>query len=655
MMKQTWKRILPALVCCCAAAAALWLLDTFDNKYTARAPLAQDGAVLLDAGLLEEGKLSFPVDGWQVWPDALLAPEALAQNTPVDTYIGQHLTLRAYHADGSPYGAATWRVRLRADRPVTVSMLVPEAYCASAVYVNGALVGGTGSVSPYLPRVLDGVYAFSVDGEAEIVIQTANFTHYASGLIFPPVVGSPTAVSSYLALRMALYGLLCFTALAIALFSIVLWLDPKGRDPLHLWFGILCLAFALHVCYPFFRAAGAPLVRPLYAVEDLGAFLLLYCAGRMVCRLGGWERAKWARYGLFPLSLAMCAVGVLSPTLLLPELPAFSAVYGQLVSWYQLGMAAALLALSLKSTAKQGGATVCGLSVFAVTQAANVLWNGAFEPIRGPWPEELGGFVLVLCFAALMVLRSRAMAAENRRLTGHLQEEVARQTAELTTMIQERRTLFSGMLHDLKSPLALVQNYALLVRENGVRLDDDQRAKLDLIVDKCRDLGGRMQTIQEWNATQPVPPSADPVDLTALLRRFYDANRPDVEVRDVDFLLALPTGACPVRADPEQIDRILQNLVYNAADFTPPGGTVTLALAKEEGWAVLSVADTGKGIAPKNLAKLFQRGFTTRAADGGLGLGLSIVKESAQAMGGRVRVESAPGTGSRFEVWFPLL
>ena len=70
---------------------------------------------------------------------------------------------------------------------------------------------------------------------------------------------------------------------------------------------------------------------------------------------------------------------------------------------------------------------------------------------------------------------------------------------------------------------------------------------------------------------------------------------------------------------------------------------------------MLSVADTGKGIAPENLAKLFQRGFTTRADNGGLGLGLSIVKESAQAMGGRVRVDSAPGAGSRFEVWFPLL
>ena len=82
---------------------------------------------------------------------------------------------------------------------------------------------------------------------------------------------------------------------------------------------------------------------------------------------------------------------------------------------------------------------------------------------------------------------------------------------------------------------------------------------------------------------------------------------------------------------------------------------VTLGLAQESGWAVISVADTGRGIAPGDLPQVFRRGFTTRPGDGGLGLGLAIVKESAQVMGGRVRVESAPGAGSRFEVLFPLL
>ena len=654
-MREAWKRLFPALACCLLAAAALWLLFRFDNKYTARAPLTQDGSVFLSADAVERGALACAVDGWQLWPDALLEPGELnGAPAPVQTYLGQFLTLRPYHTDGSPYGTATWRVRLTADRPVTLCLLLPEAYCASAVYVDGVPVGGTGSVYPYSPRVADGLYTVPVDGTAEVVVQTANFTHYASGLVFPPVVGSATAVGRYVALRMTLYGLLCFTALAVALFSLTVWLDPGKRDALHLWFGALCLGFAARICYPFFRAAGVPLVRPLYALEDLGAFALLYCAGRMVCRLGGWERKKWARYGLFPFSLAMCGVGVASTTLLLPELPAFSAVYGQLVSWYQLAMAALLLALSLCSAARRGGVIASGLGIFAVTQAAGVLWNGAYEPIRGAWPEEYGGFALVLCFAALMAGRSRDLARENLRLTGHLQEEVERQTADLKAMTQERRELLSGMLHDLKSPLSLVQNYALLVRQNDVLLDGDQRAKLDLIVEKCRDLGGRMQSIQEWNASQLRPPVLRPLDLAAALRQFYDTNRPDVEVRDVDFLLELPAGPCPVTADPALLERILQNLVYNAADFTPPGGSVTLALRREEGWAVFAVSDTGAGIGPQDLPQVFRRGFTTRAAEGGLGLGLAVVQESAQAMGGRVGVESAPGQGARFEVRLPL-
>ena len=288
-----------------------------------------------------------------------------------------------------------------------------------------------------------------------------------------------------------------------------------------------------------------------------------------------------------------------------------------------------------------------------MTQAASVLWNGPFEPLRGAWPEEYGGYVLVLCFAALMVGRTRAMAEENRRLTERLREEVERQTADLAAMTQERRELLSGMLHDLKSPLSLAENYALLVRENGVLLDDDQRAKLDLIVDKCRDLGGRMRAIQEWNAMPPAPPRLESLDLRPVLRQFYELNRPDVEVGDVDFLLDLPRRPCAAVADAAQVERILENLVYNAVSFTPAGGRVTLSLARREGWAVLAVADTGAGIPPEDLPRVFDRSFTTRAAEGGQGLGLAIVKECAEAMGGSVSVESAPGAGSRFEVRLP--
>ena len=655
-MKRSWKRAVPALACCLLAAAALCLLYRFDNKYTARAALTQDGAVALSAGTVDRGALFPAVDGWQLWPDRLLAPGELETSggPPVETYIGQALTLRPYHADGSPYGVATWRLRLTSDRPVTVSMLIPEAYCASAVWAGGAYLGGTGSVEPYTPLVADRLYSFSLDGPTEVVVQTANYSHYYSGLTFPPVMGSPGAVGQYMALRLVLYAFLCFSSLAVALFSAAVWLGRKGRrDSLHLWFGGLCLAFALRVCYPFVRAAGVPLVWPLYALEDLGAFALLYCAGRIVCRLGSWENRPWARYGLFPVSLAMCAAGALGPGLLLPALPAFSLVYGLLVSWYQLIMAVLLLALALRGASGKSAAPLCGLGVFAVTEFFSVVWNGPFEPLRGAWPEEYGGFVLVLCFAWLMVERSRSMAAENERLTDCLQEEVALKTASLTAMTQERARLLAGMLHDLKSPLSAIQNYAALIRENGVLLDEDTRDKLALIDGKCRDLGGRMKVIQTVNSSRPAALRPEPVDLVALLERFYRRNKPDVEVGDVDFLLRLPGERCILQADPAALEQVLENLVYNAVSFTPPGGRILLSLDTAEGRPVLRVSDTGAGIPADVLPHIFEPGFTTRAGDGGQGLGLAIVKSTVESAGGSVTAASTPGLGTEFVLRFP--
>lgn len=656
MKMSLGKRAWPALLCICFTVAGLAFLFRFDNKYSVQAPLTQAGEIGMTASALQAGEVFVAAQGWMVWPDALLSPDELDESAGLPARVGEHLTMRPYHADGSPYGAATWRLRLRSDAPAEVSVLIPEAFCASAVWADGAYLGSTGQVWPYAPRVMDGVYSFRVDGGAELVVQTANYDHYYSGLTYPPVVGFPTAVGRLIALRMALYGLLCFAALAVCVFSAAVWAGRRGkRSPVQLWFALLCLAYALRVCYPFLRAAGVPLIGPLYAMEDLGAFLLLYGAARLVCLLTGAEGAPWARYALFPAGLAMCVVGVLGPLVLLPALPAFSAVYGQLVTWYQLLMALALLAAALRGAWSYGGGlALCGLSIFAVTQAAAALWAGPFEPLRGAWPEEYGGFALVCCFGALMVRRSRAIQAENERLTAHLEEEVARTAGQLEALHQERQELLSGLLHDLKSPLAVVQSYTQLVRENDVLLDDTARARLDLILAKCQDLGGKVQTIQEVNRETPKPVKRLPLDLAALLRSFYQVNRPDIEVNDVDFLLHAPGTPCPILGDEEQLQRALENLIYNAASFTPPGGQVSLSLEQTDGWAVVTVADTGPGIPPSLLPRVFDRGVTTRAEEGGQGLGLFIVRQVARGHGGTVEGRSLPGGGACFTLRLPM-
>jgi len=111
-------------------------------------------------------------------------------------------------------------------------------------------------------------------------------------------------------------------------------------------------------------------------------------------------------------------------------------------------------------------------------------------------------------------------------------------------------------------------------------------------------------------------------------------------------------------ADADRLRQILENLVRNAVRHTPDGGIIALAVAAGDGGIIITVADTGEGIAPEHLSHIFERFYRVDQARtrglGGAGLGLAIVREFVELMGGRVTVESAPGEGSCFQVLLPL-
>jgi signal transduction histidine kinase len=113
-----------------------------------------------------------------------------------------------------------------------------------------------------------------------------------------------------------------------------------------------------------------------------------------------------------------------------------------------------------------------------------------------------------------------------------------------------------------------------------------------------------------------------------------------------------------VRGDRDRLKQALLNLGINALQYTPPGGCVTLGLEQRDGYALLSVADTGVGIAEEDLGQVFDRFYRADRSrsrhSGGAGLGLSIVKRVAEAHGGYATVASIPGRGSTFALWLPL-
>ena len=652
MKKGTVRSLLPLLCLLLAGAVAFCGLYRWDNKYTAALPGGEGYNVLTGSG----SSPAFLVDGWEYYPGALLTPEELSsREDPYHTYVGEYPNFSAHL--GSPYGAATYRLRLENRSGANdLALYLPELLCAGRVYLNGTLAGEQGSLSPYSPHVMDRLYPLPGGEEVELVIQCANYTHYYSGLYYPPAVGSSAALSRMVTARLALYGLLCFASLALALSQLALWLFDRDRQSFRL--GLLCLAFSLRVCYPFLRAMGVPSVRPLYALEDFCGNAVLLLAILLAGELSGAAHRRFHRYAAVPAGAALCAVSVLFPLLILPYSSIFINTYGLVLFFWKVFAGAYLLFLALRGRSAAGalGGYLLGASgLYGLSVAAAVLSVNRFEPIRGAWPEEYGGFALVVGFAALMVRRGVLLSAENKRLNLHLQEEVSRKTQALETLLAERKELLAGVLHDLKNPLTAMRSYAQLVRMGGVALDRETSVYLSALTERAETVGERLEQLQSFSRGERGGADFQRVSLNDFLRQFYADNLPDMELSGQRFRLELPVQPLVISGSEERLRSALENLCYNALSFTPEDGAITLSLWEEEGMAVITVADTGRGIAPEDLPHVFDRGFTRRPDDSGEGLGLYLVRAAAIEHGGSVEAASQPGRGSVFTLRLPLL
>jgi signal transduction histidine kinase len=132
-----------------------------------------------------------------------------------------------------------------------------------------------------------------------------------------------------------------------------------------------------------------------------------------------------------------------------------------------------------------------------------------------------------------------------------------------------------------------------------------------------------------------------------------EANR-----KGVRLTCELPTQPIQVCADPDRMIQVITNLVTNAISYTPEAGRAVVRLLAEQrdgkNQAVIQVEDTGLGIAPEHLTRIFEPFFRVEGSVNGSGLGLTITKEIVELHGGTITVESTLGAGSRFTIWLPL-
>ena len=248
-----------------------------------------------------------------------------------------------------------------------------------------------------------------------------------------------------------------------------------------------------------------------------------------------------------------------------------------------------------------------------------------------------------------------------------LEERVAARTADLAALasrLQEadrRKDQFLATLaHELRNPLAPIATAVKILRRKAIADPDVQSAQniierqsvhLTRLVDDLLDLGRISRNKLELRPER--------TDLSTIINAALETSRPILDSCGQDVVVALPADPIYVNADIVRLSQVFTNLLNNGAKFSRPGGTITLGVETDAQSVAVSVTDTGIGILPEHLPHVqepfFQLNSSLQKAQGGLGIGLTLVWQLVEMHGGTVTVESeGADQGSRFVVRLPL-
>ena len=211
--------------------------------------------------------------------------------------------------------------------------------------------------------------------------------------------------------------------------------------------------------------------------------------------------------------------------------------------------------------------------------------------------------------------------------------------------------LTSGVAHEVKNPLNAMTIHLELLKERLGASGEGVRENLEVIGSEIKRLDRAVQGFLKFVRPQDLALAA--VDLNELLRGLEALLQPEWQPSGVRFVADLDPGLCSIRGDEELLRQAFLNILLNACQAMPDGGTIRVATGLEHGeFARITISDEGVGIPQEDLDKIYRLYYTTKA--GGSGIGLSLVYRIVQLHDGSIDVSSEPGKGTTFIVRIPL-
>lgn len=266
-------------------------------------------------------------------------------------------------------------------------------------------------------------------------------------------------------------------------------------------------------------------------------------------------------------------------------------------------------------------------------------------------------FDLLSSFAA-----QAAVAIENAELYQKLRERADSLQAtynELAEMDRLKVEMEQNISHELRTPLTFLKSYVDLLLSGALGpLQPQQARSLQVVMNKTDTLVRLVNDIITLQAVTPATISRARLDLLELARAAADGVGAVAQEAGVELITHWPAGPVPVRGDALRLTQVFDNLLGNAVKFTEQGGQIHLSVSPEPDCVRVEVRDTGIGIAPNSVDRIFERFYqvdgTLTRPRGGIGLGLAICKLIVEVHGGRIGVASQVGEGSAFYFTLPL-
>jgi len=292
----------------------------------------------------------------------------------------------------------------------------------------------------------------------------------------------------------------------------------------------------------------------------------------------------------------------------------------------------------------------------------------AGKQARDLLPEELRGFITdcrtavekeIECCPAdrpvpLQVSVS-ALRDENERLLGHIL--LLKDLSEIRTLrsqiVRNQRmatvgSLAAGVAHEIRNPLSSIKGFATYFRERYQSVPDDQKIA-DIMIQEVDRLNRVVGQLLDFS--RPLSLSRKPVHIRNLISDSLALVRQKAEEKNIAISMDVVPENITARIDPDQIRQVLLNLHLNALEAMDSGSRLSVSAKKDSNMLQIRIQDTGCGILPEHLSRIFDPYFTTRSS--GAGLGLAIVHNIIEAHEGRIEVESRPGEGTAITLHLP--